>query len=210
MSPAPVILVAGTWAHAADWWRPTSAFAELCRLAGLTVLGTGDQDPYSWTTELDGLSGDDVDWDEAGKALVWYAHLKHPPVAGTTDWQPVSVIAHSHGAQVVAKAARHGLCLDRVVTVASPPRASLDADYLALQQRTGRWTHIWTNEPYWGGWQRRGQFEWSWTGLKRGLWPIAGEMARAHVNLFEPDATHAGLLDVALWRARGWAALLGP
>ncbi len=200
----PVILVPGTWGRDATWWLPVAPFAAYLRGEGLSVLGTDDGDPYTWTTDLDGLGfhSDDVDWDEAGKALLWYAHLKHPQKA-------VSVVAHSHGGQVVAKAARHGLILSSVVTVATPIRKSLEPDYEALRVNSERWTHLYTDEAFWSGWQRRGQFEWSWTGFKRWVLPIK-EMSYAHANLHEPNSSHTGLIDAGLWRRRGWARLLYP
>ena len=204
---SPVILVAGTWGRSYPWWDPTAPLAMYLRESGIPVLGYDDQDPYTWTTDVDGVGfdKDTVDWDEAGKALVWYAHLKHPP-NGSGEPRRVSVLAHSHGGQVVAKAARHGLLLDRVVTVATPVRKHLEHEYDELRSHCRFWTHLYTNEPFWDGWQRRGQFEWSWIGLKRLFVPVR-EMPAAHMNVHEPHQTHVGLIDAMLWRERQWHRL---
>ena len=147
---APVILVSGTWGRkSADsgsyfWWKPPSVFIANLNNAGLQLVH--DVDYFDWSTNLDGVDSHNDDWETAGKALYWYwaAHGK----------ESVSIIGHSHAAQVIAYALQYSLFIRdemdvyRLVTVASPVRFDLQVvwDNARKVLPTGAWTHLYTNE----------------------------------------------------------------
>ena len=86
-----VVLVPGTFANADRnapqdlWWRPDSHFCRAAAEHGLLCLS------FAWGTQLDGVLGENADWKRAAEIL--YAQTK--------DLQPVTIIAHSHGGNVV-------------------------------------------------------------------------------------------------------------
>ena len=133
---SPVILVAGTWAYdgtdsGRDWWRKGSDFYNEGLKRGLDYVN-GD-DPFVWDTKLDGVRGSNEVWESAGHALLWYVKLKRPGV-------PISLVAHSHGGQVIAYAAQYGLVIDTAVTLATPVRK--EVPYKKLQEQSKYWVHI--------------------------------------------------------------------
>lgn len=84
------ILVSGTWGEKDlhPWWSPDSPFAGMLREAGATL----PPEPFRWSTDLDGVIGENRVWETAGAALTWFAH-KHSP------GEAVNLVAHSHGGQ---------------------------------------------------------------------------------------------------------------
>ncbi|MEK6591549.1 MAG: hypothetical protein AABZ67_00570 [Pseudomonadota bacterium] len=162
-----------------------------------------DSDPFYWSTALDGVDRNNFHWDAAGRALAWYAALKCPG-------RMVSLIAHSHGGQVAAYAARFGLRIDTVVTVATPVRADMGDEYRALRDRSLRWVHIYTDEEKGTPWQRLGELGLNTLGGK-----INQAMPLCAENVYYPKETHGSLVAAAdLWRpspdGEGWRSMLGP
>lgn len=196
---APLILIAGTWGKGmgrnADWWRPGSEFARMLAEGGLQ-LADGNE-PFVWSTALDGVDGLNTDWETAAWALKWYIEARCKKV------RP-SIIAHSHAGQVVAYAASFGARFDRVVTVATPVRQDMDSSYTQLRRACQYWAHVWTDEQQGGGWQRWGNW-----GLRRGGQVFTGTMPAAHFNHHEPGRSHRDLVAIAgLWKpapdGQGW------
>jgi hypothetical protein len=191
-----VILLAGTWAFSGtdsghDWWRPGSKFYDEGKKFGLDYVNGSD--PFIWDTKLDGVIGQNEVWQSAGHALLWYAHLKEPN-------EPVSVIAHSHGGNVLAYAARFGLKIDRAITVATPVRR--EVPYASLKQNAVHWTHI--HGGIWDYVQILGELKsFSFTGAFR------RKMRLADKNIAVPDKDHGELHDYRLWTEREWWKLLG-
>jgi pimeloyl-ACP methyl ester carboxylesterase len=184
----PTILVPGTWGDRQAWWRQGSPFWQAAVQAGVTLLN-GD-DPYNWTTEVDGLLGRNRDWETAGHALRWYGAAK-----GHTT---VNVIAHSHGGQVALYGAAGGLQIDTLVTVATPVRWDIEPVMTKARVKITRWIHLRSDRSDW----------WQWFGEildGRLAWPgSARDFPQANQNIIEPGVGHSGLLDPAVWTARSW------
>jgi pimeloyl-ACP methyl ester carboxylesterase len=191
---APVVLIAGTWGIYEDvWWQARSPFAKMLGQAGLTLLDPVE--PFTWSTELDGVHGENNTWYAAGLALVWYCHLKAPGV-------PVTLIGHSHGGQVGQYAAAHGLMIEDFVTIATPVRRDVQKAFTVGQGRAhiSRWTHIHTD----------GQDYMQMLGsVFGGSAELQRDMPLADTNLLEPGQTHSGLLNPVLWAKRGWPKYAG-
>ncbi len=179
-----VILVQGTWSLTyADWWKPGSEFYKTLQSGGLSMLNGGD--PFSWSTDIDGLIGGNDDWQEAGKALRWYVQGR----LGLLE--PVTLIAHSHGGQVVLYAAAQGLRVSRLITVATPIRWDMRKTRQLARTNICHWTHLYGGLRDW--WQVLGALgDWS-LGLRR-------EMPEADRNLGFPERGHSDLLDPQLWK----------
>ena len=147
-----VILVAGTWGLKREqaWWRPTSDFAEALRRRGAFVPARS----FVWTTDLEGVNAQrrHRTWAVAGENLWTYVKNYSAPR------DKVVVIAHSHGGQVLAYAARFGARFHTAITLATPIRRDMQDEYERLTAHVGRWVHIYHD----GDWtQRLG----SWSGL---------------------------------------------
>lgn len=194
--PAPVVLIAGTHGMGSPWWRPGSPFAQMLAAEGCRLLGAeGNGDYFRWSTTLDGVVGEHDDWRAAAAGLRWYAQAK-------LGGEPVSVVAHSHGGTIALLAAAQGLKLDRLITVATPVRADLRAEYRAAREMAWLWVHLYSDDSDW----------WQWAGSWfDGSWRLRRRMRWAELNLKVPGVGHSGLLDRALWQQRRWAYLLaGP
>lgn len=143
---AKVGTIAGTWGHAGEgsyaWWKPGSVFIANLKAAGLDVVSDGDF--FDWSTALDGVSGHNDDWETSGKALYWFwvAHGRGP----------LSLIAHSHGAQVVAYALAYSAAvsdpmrLEHLVTAGSPVRGDMQSTWSQVRPLIADWTHLYTDE----------------------------------------------------------------
>lgn len=188
----PVVLVAGTWGDWEDqWWRPDSEFARMLREDGVTLLAPDD--PFRWTTKLEGIVGQNTEWERAGDALRWYVGEKLG--AG----ERVSVVGHSHGAQVIAYAGAGGLKIDRLITVAAPVRNDMRAVYAAARKNIWLWVHLYGNSA--DLMQRLG----SWFD---GSWHLRRRMKAADLNLRHPGVGHSELLDPGLWKQRRYPFFL--
>jgi hypothetical protein len=202
--PAPaVILVSGTWGAGygrnRDWWRPGSEFSAMLTRGGYPLLS--DTEPFVWSTNVDGVGALNLDWETAGWALKWYVEAKAKRA------RP-SVIAHSHGGQVVAYAAAAGARFDAVLTVATPVRQDLDGQYRDLRAATRQWVHISTDEKAGIGWQLLGAI-----GIRTAGQTATRAMPLAHKNIFVPGYSHGELVErAALWLpepdGKGWRDLL--
>jgi len=188
---AKVLLLAGTHDAANFWWRPGSPFVRGLEAAGHTLAAP--EDPYSWSTALDGLVGGNDDWRGAGDALRWWLEA-HPVDA---------IVAFSHGGAVVAYALAHHLAppLPVLMTVGMPVRWDLRDVYALARPRVHRWWHVHSDAADWMQWLG------SWfDGSRRNI----RDLDLADENLVEPGISHRGLLDPDLWRRRGWFARLAP
>jgi pimeloyl-ACP methyl ester carboxylesterase len=182
------ILIAGTWGLGEDdWWKVASPFWQTAKAKGIELAAADD--PYLWTTALDGLKGGNDEWRIAAAALRWFC--------GAKDIELPNIIAHSHGGQVALLAVGQGLLVDTLVTVATPVRADvLEAmDTPAGRgQNVARWFHIHTGA---------GDTTQLLGSLGDGGLAIQREMPGAE-NIYEPDQTHSGLMESDLWTARDW------
>src|SRR5258707_1384447 len=147
---AKVGLVSGTWGRkSADsgsytWWLPPSVFTANLKNADLELVS--ETDYFDWSTALDGLGANHDDWQTAGKALYWWW--------ASRGRMPLSLVAHSHGAQVIAYALKYGIptspaypmILSHLVTCGSPVRADMDPIWSEVKPMIRDWTHLYTDE----------------------------------------------------------------
>jgi hypothetical protein len=190
-----VILVGGTWSYRGDpstneWWWPTSPFATMLQGQGLAVAGLSPPErPFIWTTSEDGMFGGAadlmIDWRAGGENLYQYAV---PSLCAGARIAPadLTIIAHSHGRQVVRFAAEAGLEIGHLVTVSSPIRTDVNTLTPHARARIVHWTHLYSDHS--------------------DLWQIGGEIGdaaclpsrvepEADVNLCVPGVGHTGLLE---------------
>lgn len=179
------ILVAGTHGHKNPWWHPGSPFMQALIAAGIRPADISD--PYVWCTNLDGLFGSNKVWEAAGSALRWYAQAK-------IRHYPVSIVAHSHGGQVAAYAAAHGLYVDKLITVATPVRKDMEDVYRAASMNIGSWYHLHSDSDFW---QVLGA-------LRDGAWGIHREMPYADMNLMVRNVNHSEFLNPEMWEKNNW------
>lgn len=202
MSPAPVILVPGTWAlrpsnPAGNWIEPTGTFSRMLRAEGLAVL-----DPCRWSTHLGGLT-DDLAWSVGGSVL-----FEQLEALGLTSGG-ASIISHSHGGQVVAEAAALGARFESVVTLAMPVRRDEVYEYRMLRANARAWSAIYSLETVGTPWQALGAVKLTapstWWHVVR---PVRAD-AKPYPVILDPTAlSHQSLVDPQRWLDRAWARLL--
>jgi hypothetical protein len=178
------ILVAGTWGFEDDdWFRGGSTFWTEALKQGVDLPKATN--PFEWCTGLEGLHGENAHWIAGAHALLWYCMaygIKRPNIA-----------AHSHGGQVAQISTLFGLEINELITIATPVRD--DVQKQVVRSRIAHWRHIHTGVD--DRMQILGE-------LGGGGNPLKREMVLADENIDEPGQTHSGLLDPALWTARGW------
>ena len=175
-----LVLVQGTHGWGDRWWRNglLSAFNQR------GFMGINPDEPFVWDTKLDGLIGANNGWEAAGLALKWYVR------ANQGVWkQPLVVVCHSHGGNVAAYAAQHGLWIDHLVTMMMPVRGDMEVVYAEARLNVGRWTHIHGGREDWL--QIAGEFMDGRFGAYRQV-GVADENIKirgaGHDTLLEPDA----------------------
>jgi hypothetical protein len=128
-----------------NWWRSGSLLLTELAVHGLQPLNAAD--PFIWSTDLDGAKfwerwppfksrKDKRDWLAGGNALRWYATYYHD------RREPLTVISHSHGAQVVHYAAAGGLRIDYWLDIAGPVRSDVLQETAAGLDNIGHWLHV--------------------------------------------------------------------
>lgn len=200
-------LVAGTgsWKDdgRVDWYCPGHPFGRFLQEQGVTPTWDGSR-PFVWSTDLGGVPWTGKsDWAAGGAALAYFVMAFQKRAANRT-----AVIAHSHGLQVAAyAAAEHGLKIQTLITVGSPIRNDLKAQYQALRANTAYWLHIHSD----------GSDRWQWRGelfdtLNPFRWRVRRDAPLADKNDFVPKVGHSDLLrdptQYHNWVERGWLDLL--
>lgn len=164
--------VHGTWAYKQRrdpyaWYNATSAFSQY--MASQGIDHSNPEDPFLWDGRINGarfglrrLFGSDtvddhLDWDTSGQALEWYCD-------GVCD----IMFAHSHGGNVAAYAAKHGLKIRVLVTIATPVRKDMEPVWLAGSRNIGFHLHV----------HALGGTDWmQWFGqIGDGVWSAARQM----------------------------------
>lgn len=178
-----VILVPGTWGNAngeatseTHWWLPGGVFWNRLVELGYEPLS------FAWSTELDGVIGDNTGWKRAGERL------------SKQFKQSDTVIGHSHGGQVIAYACEGGL-VGNVITLATPVRD--DVPYRWIKSATSlngskaaHWVHVYGN--YSDYWQLLGSM------LDLGLHPFRRKMPLADNNV-KVNCNHQQTHDLKIW-----------
>jgi pimeloyl-ACP methyl ester carboxylesterase len=191
----PTILIAGTWGQDDPWWKPDSPFWKEAIAHGLELID--EREPFDWTGDIDGILGKNTRWEDAGEKLLYYVRLKHTErrMKGLPGADPVNVIAHSHGGPVGLMAAARRLRIGTLITVATPVRKDNESVIAMAKPNIRRWVHLRSDYSDW----------WQWFGeLMDGRLGIYRDFPQADCNVLEPGVGHSGLLDPALWTARGW------
>jgi pimeloyl-ACP methyl ester carboxylesterase len=153
-------------------------------------LLTVDGRPFRWSTALDGLFGEDRDWEASADALGWF--LRGVPYADR------NLIGHSHGGTVALLLAGSGFPLRSLTTVGTPPRD--DVPLAAAEHWITFHQHLYD--------------------LRRDLWGWLGQVGdhelRTERALPDPHVTNIAVLDIrhsralrdpkyiALWGTEGW------
>lgn len=204
------ILVAGTWGWkdngTVEWYCPGHPFGQFLAAQGHAPVYDGNK-PFEWSTGLNGTFWTGRrDWQAGGAALAYFCR--------SLGRAHVDIIGHSHFLQVVAfAAAEHDLKIDTLISVSSPIRKDMAAEYAALRKNTRYWLHLhsdgsdkmqWLGELFDGGWR-------SW--IPGGDARIVRSAPLADRNDFVPGVGHSDLLyrpeQYHHWVDRGWLAALG-
>jgi hypothetical protein len=185
------VLVPGTHGRSGpgrrEWWHADQALPRAFRAHGYTP------DALRWTTELDGVTGPNRRWRDAGEKLGLYLQL-HPARL---------IFAHSHGGNLVPTAvlANRDVRIPALVTCGTPVRADLDILYqrMMLSSRVDRWLHVYADGD---GWQWWGSIKvWhpsTWRPTRRMGWATDNVNAGptvGHTDLIAPSV----LERVGLW-----------
>jgi hypothetical protein len=186
-----MVLTTGTWGEKSEEeWHKNEKWKDDLRALGVKQLD--HVIPFVWSSNLDGLIGENYDWLSAGRALNDYVGRR------ILEWdivEPINFISHSHGMQVLAYAAYFGLSMGTVITVAGPRRDRLDSQYSSLKQNSQCWIHVHSN--WRDHWQMFGSLR-----LTR-PWITSRKMKEADKNVYIPDKSHTGLMDFQLLRNNG-------
>lgn len=205
----PVLLVAGTHGFGRStgrqWWEHGSPFTVYLQSRGCSIIGAKQNRQFSWDTDLDGFgwihrnAKRHINWECAGIGL--YAYLVPPLVPESEDYVRVrdrNIIAHSHGAQVVAYACATGLRVNRLITVGSPVRADMDDVYRRARPNIASWLHVHSDSSD----------RWQWFGeLFDGHLGIVRAQQWADRNKLVAGVSHTKLLEdvekFRLWEDAG-------
>lgn len=127
------IIVPGAWGlkpfHPYYQWWCGCSWIDWMRTWGFEQ--PNDLDPFIWSTDLTMEA-----YRAGGAALKWYVWG-----AIRTD-EPVRIIAHSMGWQVVLWAAAHGLQIDVAISLGSPQRQDMADVFVMARPSIRRWIHV--------------------------------------------------------------------
>jgi hypothetical protein len=125
------IPVAGTDGWRDGWVTADSTFGQMMTAEGFELLRCGDR-PFRWSTALDGLFGDDREWEAAADALYFFLW--------TTPYADRNILAHSHAGQVCAFLAASRFPLRSLTTIGTPVRD--DVPWAKAEEYIGFHQHI--------------------------------------------------------------------
>jgi pimeloyl-ACP methyl ester carboxylesterase len=182
--PTMLVVVHGTWASGEDWWRWKSPFTMYLDLFSRGAVYKGN-DAFSWS----GGNGDD-DRRAGADALVRWVDA-HP--AGE-----LTIVAHSHGGNVVFLATRQGLGVNRLILLGSPMRTDYTPDIRKIDLAYNIYSfgdHVQTPA---------GTFP-----HRRAEGRTANDSVRSvNVLAHEQSPSHSGLHDESVWAANKLEQLL--
>lgn len=195
-----VVLVAGTHGlegPTGQWWWPTSPFAQFLGQHDISLVAS---DPFEWSTGLNGVVGQPMDWVAGGTNLRQYLV---PPLCPDrrVPGAEVNLIAHSHGLQVVLYAAQMGLKINRLISVCSPVRWDVMRSCPEARANIKSWLHLFSDETDYM--QVLGEF------FDQGHFGIVRRHPWADANAFiGPGLGHGDILrdpaNFHLWMEKGW------
>jgi hypothetical protein len=149
--------------HPRNWWRLGSLLVDMLITHDFQLIDPDD--PFVWTTELDGLAfwqrwkwfrsrRDKRGWLAGGKAARWYAVLKgylslsprlsaeERAIVLARPRRILVMITHSHGLQLALNAANEGLVIDYLLDIAGPVRADVLEETRDGLKNIGHWMHV--------------------------------------------------------------------
>lgn len=184
-------LPGGTWAQYEknSWNENNSDFVIKAKNKGLSFA----KQNFIWSTQLDGGiwasirtkifrgTTKHVTWNSSGMAFTWWA-FKYSENA------PINIITHSHGGNMALYAAKHGLKIKTLITVATPVRFDMRNITKQALPNIENWYHIYSDNDKW---QLIGQIADGRFGFKRKM-PIPKNKGK---NIFVPGYHHSELLD---------------
>lgn len=133
-----IITVPGTNGRqlASPWWALGAAFMQFLATRG--IAQACPDDPFDWTTNLDGASPGDLhwDWEAGGDAIRWYVR----------GMRIVNMITHSHGMQPALHAAAKGCRLDTLITICGPVRKDMEPIVALARPKIGTWIHVYSDQ----------------------------------------------------------------
>ncbi len=136
-----LVLVHGTWGRAQPWHLPGGLIRQLCQARGISVLD------FKWSgilagvpTSLPGDPHEAVNGADDGKLLPWLDAGEKLALYLENFSNPVDVISHSHGLQVVTFAALKGITFREAISVSGPIRRDMQRARRAARSRIGHWT----------------------------------------------------------------------
>lgn len=183
------IPVAGTHGWFDAWTTADSPFGLMMTAEGFNVSRAGER-AYRWSGAIDGLLGDDRDWEAAADSLYYFSR--------DLAYADLNFIAHSHGGQLVLLLAASGFPIRTLTTVGTPPREG--AQFARAEQFIGFHQHIYDlKRDFWG-----------WLGQ---VGPKQLRMERAYAdprvtNIGIANISHAKVLrdpkHIPLWQTKGW------
>jgi hypothetical protein len=190
----------------AQWWQKDSPFNAYMKHYQFSLVG--EDDPFIWSTDLDGVPfgrPEDLDWEAAGVNL---RHYICPPRVSLEHHLPYdhrNLIAHSHGGQVVLYACANGLKIRRLITICAPVRLNKRMRLVAAAAKPNieHWLHIWSGHD--------DTIQWLGSLFD---WQLRNRRAHpsAHANVHVPRVGHSRLLNdplvFHLWEQQGWLDLL--
>lgn len=181
--------IAGTNAWRDKWTRADSPFGLMMKAEGFEPLLAGGRQ-FRWSTGLDGLFGDDREWEAASDAAYFFLR--------DSAYEDRNLIAHSHGGQVALILAASGFHIRTLTTVGTPPRENIPV--AAAEENIGFHQHIYdVHRDLWGWLGQVGakqlHFERSFANAHVVNFPVAGI---SHSTLLrDPKRFH-------YWKDNGW------
>lgn len=191
MSTFKLIALPGTHGFEDDWYRPNSFFMQEAKRHGVELFN--EEDPFIWSTNIDGLIGRNDGWSAAGSSLRWYIGKKCEH--GIKPHPSVNIIAHSHAGQIAAYAMAQRVKCHTLITVGTPVRKDMEDIWKMARPYMQYWFHIRT----------KGFDKWQFLGSISRWRPSSNrDFDLANLNYVIPGETHYGLLDPNLWTSRYW------
>jgi hypothetical protein len=174
-----------------EWWYRDSPLVKELASVGHELIDPDDQ--FVWSTDIDGVFGNDRDWYAGGKALRYYLR--------TVPLKDRNIICHSHGLQVVLFACADipSLPINSLISVCSPVRKDMEQVAIKARPFIGHWRQIYYDG--WDWWQRFGSLFDREFSLRR-RHPLAD------VNTPAKGIHHSDLLKkakhVPMWSKNNW------
>lgn len=208
VAPFAVFYAAVAGTHGAcrpdDWTHPQGPFAQALRSYGAAPLRDAPDQCFEWSTALDGVDDQHLDWQFAGKALFHYFVPALGDGRPTIPPAATNILCFSHGLQVVAYACgRYGLKVNGLISVGSPIRGDLQDLYAEAACNIRQHLHLHARKR--DLWQTLGAaFD--------GRWGIHRQHPFAK-NVAIPDGHGRVLYDprlFPLWQRLGWLRTFEP